>query len=91
MSAFQGSLQQVCSCWYEACLLMYRIIKMHVTSQAATLAELFINGGDLQDCHEFLCALLEQLQAEVVRREVRFTPRAAHGIPLHACSDTLSV
>ena len=28
----------------------------------------------LQDCHEFLCALLEQLQAEVVRREVRSAP-----------------
>lgn len=26
---------------------------------------------NVQDAHEFLCALLEQLQAEVVRREVR--------------------
>ena len=48
---------------------------MHVTPQAATSAELFnLALTCLQDCHEFLCALLEQLQAEVVRREVRSTP-----------------
>lgn len=47
MSAFQGSLQQVCSRWRGACLLIYRIICMRVTSQAAMLAGLFINGGDV--------------------------------------------